>query len=104
MSDFMDRARAEAARPSAAQREQVGLMVHEQQRYIEGFGDGVRWAAEQEPSDAEEEAGASGLHEYECCGREGTGPFCTGIDVFRSPALAVLKAVRSERLGGDDDE
>ena len=66
MSDFTERARAEAERRMVAQREQVGLMVHEQQRYIEGFGDGARWARGvlmADPTDAEVEAAARAFYE-----------------------------------------
>ena len=42
-----DEARAEAERRMREQREQVGLMVVEQTRFIEGFEQGASWQEEQ---------------------------------------------------------
>ncbi|MGO2600909.1 MAG: hypothetical protein ACTH7X_08980 [Brevibacterium aurantiacum] len=89
--NIRDEARQEAEREMAEAREQVGITVQEQRRYIEGFTAGAVWASDQadrEPSDAEVIGAAREYHER----GNGEGSFERMADHVRDSLIFRMRA------------
>lgn len=100
-----EKARAEALGVMRGAREQVGLTVQEQARYVEGFVAGSAWQRSQPVEITEEmvEAAAWSLYASECR-RQGIEPVKTQHEPGWSKVawMKVARAALSAALGGEE--